>query len=125
MQGAGFELTIYGAYRVPSNSFTSEDDAIYGDAGGATPMDTNGGANGENEEETHESDGGEEEEEDSEDVSHPAQPDVPPNNQFRRTSSSLWSIPRCHWTYDSRGRDPLVLPTRPNPHRNHSHVCWV
>ena len=65
---------VYGAYRAPSNSFTSEDDAIYGDAGRKTPMDTNGGANGENEEEeTHESDGGgEEEEEDSEDVSHPA-----------------------------------------------------
>ena len=71
---AGFELMIYGAYRAPPNSFTSEDDAIYGDAGGPAPMDTNGGTNGENEEETHESDGGgEEEEEDSEDVSHPAQ----------------------------------------------------
>ena len=57
------------------NSFTFEDDAIYGDAGSAAPTDTNGDANGENEEEeAHESDGeGEEEEEDSEDVSHLAQ----------------------------------------------------
>ncbi|KAF9650065.1 Fip1-domain-containing protein [Thelephora ganbajun] len=54
---------------IPSNSLTSEDDAIYGDTGGTTPADTNGSANGENEEEEgHESDdGGEGEEEDSED----------------------------------------------------------
>ena len=60
-------------YREPSNSFTSEDDAIYGDAGGAVPTDANGDTNGENdEEEAQESDGGgEEEEDDSEDVSHP------------------------------------------------------
>ena len=71
---AFFELTIHDAYRALSNSFTSEDDAIYGDAGGTAPMDTNGGANGENEEEeTRESDGGgEEEDDDSEDVSHRA-----------------------------------------------------
>jgi len=66
---------IHGAYRALSNSFTSEDDAIYGGADSTAPMDTNGGANGENEEEeTRESDdGGEEDEEDSEDVSHRAQ----------------------------------------------------
>ena len=66
---------VYGAYRALSNSFTSEDDAIYGGAGSTAPMDTNGGANDEDEEEeTRESDGGgEEEEEDSEDVSHRVQ----------------------------------------------------
>lgn len=69
-----FELMIYDAYRVPSNSFTSEDDGIYGDAGGTTPTDANGDATGENEEDVHESDAGaEEEEEDSEDVCHSAQ----------------------------------------------------
>ena len=69
------ELMIHDAYRVPSNSFASEDDAIYGDAGGTTPTDANGDATGENEEEeAHESDAGaEEEEEDSEDVCHSAQ----------------------------------------------------
>ena len=65
---------IHNACRAPLNSFTSEDDAIYGDVGSTAPTDTNGGANGENEEEAHESDGGgEEDEEDSEDVSHLAQ----------------------------------------------------
>ena len=62
---------IHGACRAPSNSFPSEDDAIYGDVGGTDPTDTNGGANGgSDEEDAHESDGGEEEEEDSEDVSY-------------------------------------------------------
>ena len=62
---------IYDAYRVPPNSFPSEDDAIYGDAGDTTPTDANADANGENEEEeAYESGAGvEEEEEDSEDVS--------------------------------------------------------
>lgn len=67
-------LILYGACRAFSNSFTSEDDAIYGDAGSAPPMDTNGDTNGGNEEEeAHESDGGGEEEEDSEDVSRRVQ----------------------------------------------------
>ena len=73
---AGFELTVHHAHRAPSNSFASEDDAIYGDAGGTTPTDTNGDAEGEREEEeeAHESDAGaEEEEEDSDDVSLPSQ----------------------------------------------------
>jgi hypothetical protein len=63
------------AYRAPLNSLASEDDAIYGDAGGTTPTDANGDTNGENEdEEVHESDAvAEEEGEDSEDVSHPLQ----------------------------------------------------
>lgn len=62
------------ACRAPSNSFTSDADAIYDDADDIVPTDTNGGANSENdEEEARESDGGGEEEEDSEDVSHPAQ----------------------------------------------------
>ena len=65
---------IHNACRAPSNSFTSEDDAIYGDAGSTAPTDTNGGTNDENDEEERESDGGgEDEEEDSEDVSRPVQ----------------------------------------------------
>jgi len=66
---------IRNAYRAPSNSFASEDDAIYGDAGGTAPSDANGGASDENDgEEAPESGGGgEEEEEDSEDVRHPVQ----------------------------------------------------
>jgi hypothetical protein len=71
---------IHNAYREPSNSFASEDDGIYGDAGSTGPTDTNGGTNGEDDEEAHESNGGgEEEEEDSEDVSHPAQTRVVPS----------------------------------------------
>lgn len=73
---AGYErgklvLMVYDTHRAPSNSFTSEDDAIYGDAGGTTPVDANGDTSGENEgEELHQSDAeAEEEEEDSEDVS--------------------------------------------------------
>lgn len=75
LHGVDLGLMIHDACRAPSTSFASEDDAIYGDAGGAAPTDANGDPNGENdEEEAHESDGGgEEEEEDSEDVSRPAQ----------------------------------------------------
>ena len=79
LKGTGSELRIHNACREPSNSFTSEDDGIYGDAGSTAPTDTNGGTTGENDEEVHESDGGgEEEEEDSEDVSHPARTLCPP-----------------------------------------------
>lgn len=74
-RGVGVELTNRDAYRVPPDSFASEDDAIYGGAGGTTPTDANGDTNGGNEEEeAHESENPEEEEEDSEDVSHTAQP---------------------------------------------------
>lgn len=123
-QGTDFGLMIHDAYRAPSNSFASEDDAIYGDAGSAAPTDTNGGANGgDDEEEAPESDGGgEEEEEDSEDVSHPFKRVTSPDNRFRRMSNLSWSTHQCRWTYDSRGRGPHVLPTHLNPLQNHNNV---
>lgn len=114
---------FYDAYRAPSNSLPSEDDGIYGDAGGTTPTDANGDANGENEgEEAHQSDAVvEEEEEDSEDVSHTFQRVASLDSRFLRMSSSLWSTPQCHWICDSRGRGLHVPPIHPNP-QNHSHV---
>lgn len=125
LQGVDFGLMIYDAHRAPSTSFASEDDAIYGDAGGTAPTDTNGDPNGENdEEEAHESDGGgEEEEEDSEDVSRPAQMCCFLDYRFRRTSNLLWSTLRCRWTCGGHARGPLVQPAHPNPLRNHNHVC--
>lgn len=119
---------------VPSNSFASEDDAIYGDAGGTTPTDANGDATGENEEEeAHESDAGaEEEEEDSEDdvefimehapmsldlrQSRPGPPRItstsqPPKPQPSAPTPSLTT----EYTPRERGRPPTSQPPPPIP----------